>query len=111
MKSEADTPDRNVNQSQQAGVNVNEQTINGFILCETKDGLETIEGCMKQLEGRLASIGLRVGQISAGMAKKAGTGGSVPQEASSGQTGTNILYQAAKAVVQTIGTAIQNTQN
>lgn len=111
MKSEDYAPDRNVSQNGQVGVNVSEQTINGFILCETKDGLETIEGCMRQLEGRLSSIGLKVGQISAGMAKKAGTGGSVPQEASSGQTGTNILYQAAKAVVQTIGTAIQNTQN
>lgn len=103
----------------EAEFTVKEQAINGFILCETKDGLETITGCMDQLKSRLSGLGLEAGQLNAGVTRKAAdifikTGernnNEAAGEASENKARTKVLYQAAKAVVQTIGTAVQNRQ-
>ncbi len=87
---------------------VRDRTINGFILCDTKDGLDTMKGCKEQLKGMLSGLGLNVAQFTVGMDKKALQNFQKQGKEPSGEVGTPLLYQVAKTMVKTIGAAMRH---
>ncbi|MEG1992783.1 MAG: DUF6240 domain-containing protein [Acetivibrio sp.] len=86
---------------------VKEQTIKGFILCDTKDGLETMKKTKERIVKGLEELGLEVKQIDLGYDKKAAENRSrYPQDKE--ETGIALLYKVAKVLVLNIGSGIQH---
>ncbi len=90
----------------EGGFTVKEDTIKGFILCDSKDGLETMEAAKKQMSEGFERLGLEVKQLTFGYDKKAVENAKV-QGTQKEETSTNLLYQVAKVAVKAIGDAMQ----
>lgn len=84
-----------------------EQTIKGFILCDTKDGLDTMDAIKNRIKKGLENLDLEVKQLSIGYDKKVAEQVKHQTKESTDETSSQLLYQVAKVIVKTIGTAIQ----
>ncbi|MDK2807294.1 MAG: hypothetical protein PWP24_23 [Clostridiales bacterium] len=85
---------------------VKENAIKGFILCDSKDGLDAMNQAKSSMESGFTRIGLKVGQISIGYDKKSGLF-AMPKEKNE-ETSTNQLYQVAKIAVKAIAKTLND---
>ncbi len=81
---------------------IKEQAINGVILCETKEGMETLKGCRKEMIASLEKLGLNVKQLSIATSGKALEGLKTKEENGTSKTETKVLYQTAKVFVENL---------
>lgn len=87
-------------------ITVKDDTIKGFILCDSKDGLETMETAKEQMTAEYEQMGLEVKQLTFGYDKKAGLHAR-GQETRENGVSTRLLYQVARIAVKSIGDAMQ----
>ena len=78
---------------------IKKQAINGVILCESKEGLNKLNGCKKQLQDELKEIGVTVKQLSTAISEKALERLRSSEETNS-QTDTSLLYKTAKVIIR-----------
>lgn len=94
----------------EAEFSVKEQVINGFILCDSRDGEKAMLDCQKELLGGFGELGLKAGQIHVGLDKKASSYLHKIDESGEGQTGTRLLYQTARTFIKSMQAAEQNIE-
>ncbi|MFA9463522.1 MAG: DUF6240 domain-containing protein [Velocimicrobium sp.] len=75
--------------------------IKGFILCDSRDGLETMQTAKTQMNKGFENLGLEVKQLTFGYDKKA-VEAAKSQGTQKEETSTNLLYQVAKVAVKAI---------
>lgn len=84
----------------EAELTIRNDEIKGFILCETTEGQQLIEGCLKEIKTGFESLGLTVKQLNASTdstaAKRSVKGGNKEGRPAE----TRMLYQAAKVLVK-----------
>ena len=81
---------------------IKEQAINGVILCETKEGMEILKGCRKEMIASLENLGLDVKQLSFAISGKALEGLKTKEDSEIDKTETKVLYQTAKVFVENL---------
>ena len=91
-------------QSEQYGrieieASIKEKAINGLILCETKEGIDTLKSCQKEMVASLEKLGLNVNQLSIAISGKALDGLKTTEENAS-KTETKVLYETAKVFIE-----------
>ena len=80
-------------------VSIKEKAINGLILCETKEGIDTLKSCRKEMVASLEKLGLNVNQLSVAISGKALEGLKTTEENTS-KTETKVLYETAKVFIE-----------
>lgn len=94
----------------EAEFSVKEQVINGFVLCDSRDGEKAMLDCQKELLDCFGELGLKAGQINVGLDKKASSFLHKTDLGGDGQTGTRLLYQTARTFIKSIQAAEQNIE-
>lgn len=84
----------------EAELTIKKNEIKGFILCETMDGQQLIEGCLEDVKEGFENLGLTVKQMSVSTNKKAASWSAKETKAEGRPTETRVLYQAAKLLVK-----------
>lgn len=84
----------------EAELTIKKDEIKGFILCETTDGQQLIEGCLENVKEGFEKLGLTVKQISVSRNKKAASWSAKETTTEDRPTETRMLYQAAKLLVK-----------
>lgn len=79
-----------------------ENELKGFLLCDTKEGLENIKKGEGEFESRLEQQGITIKQINYGIETKSMDAYKKQNNKDNEVVDTKALYQAAKAFVQTI---------
>lgn len=99
----------------EAEFKITKQAINGFILCDSKDGLEAMTKNRSTMKQAFEALGLGCGQITAGLDKtgvenfRSQTAGNA--NTSEEKTKMDILYQAAQAVLKAVHQAAKEHSN
>lgn len=95
----------------EAELTIKKDEIKGFILCETTDGQQLIEGCLEDVKEGFEELGLTVKQMSVSMNKRAAGWSTKEAKAEGRPTETRMLYQAAKLLVKKTIERTQVTDN
>ena len=84
---------------------VKDVSIKGFIMCNSKDGLEVIESAKDYISKGFEELGLEVKQLTIGYDKEAVK--KIKPHDTNNEPSTRLLYQTAKVLVKALGDVIQ----
>lgn len=84
----------------EAELTIKKDEIKGFILCETTDGQQLIEGCLEDMKKGFEGLGLTVKQINVSTNSKAASWSAKEAKTEGKPAETRMLYQAAKLLVK-----------